>query len=75
MGHPLLDEFIRIPGIGSCQPHFFNRCQRVMRDEIQPLLDERDRLLVENETLRVDLAKTTESKGKAPVKLREKVSA
>lgn len=52
MGHPLIDEFCRVPGVGACQPHFFNRCQREFRDTIQPLLDEREQLLVENATLK-----------------------
>jgi hypothetical protein len=39
MGHPLIDEFCRVAGVQNCQPHFFNRCQRVFRDEIQPAWD------------------------------------
>jgi hypothetical protein len=48
VGHPLIDEFCRVAGVGNCQSHFFNRCQREFRDQIQPLLDERERLLEEN---------------------------
>ncbi len=44
---------------------FFRRCQREFRDEIQPRLDERDRLLVENEDLKTQLAKAAEKKPKA----------
>ena len=41
---------------------FFRRCQRVFRDEVQPQLDERDRLLEENATLKADLEKLTAPK-------------
>lgn len=54
MPHPLIEQFCRIPGVANCQAHFFNRVQRELRDEIQPLLDERDRLLVENAQLKTD---------------------
>lgn len=52
MGHPLIDEFCRVAGVGNCQSHFFNRCQREFRDQIQPMLDERERLLIENDALK-----------------------
>src|SRR4029077_12940826 len=57
MGHPVIDEFCRVPGVSACQPHFFNRVQRELRDTIQPLLDERERLLEEVASLREQLAK------------------
>lgn len=55
MGHPLIDEFCRIHTQESLRPDFFRRCQRVFRDEVQPQLDERDRLLDENATLKAQL--------------------
>ena len=54
MGHPLLDEFCRVSGVNNCQPHFFNRMQRELRDQIQPLLNEREQLLEENAALKVE---------------------
>ncbi len=50
MGHPLIDEFCRAKD--SLRTEFFRRCQRVFRDEVQPQLDERDRLLEENAALK-----------------------
>jgi len=38
--HPLLQEICRTPGVGSVQAICFNRWQRQLRDEIQPMLDE-----------------------------------
>jgi len=63
--HPLLEQFCRIPGIGACQSHFFNRMQRELRDDIQPKLDERDQLLVENEQLKAENERLKARKGKA----------
>lgn len=62
MGHPLIDDFCRVQGVGNCQAHFFNRCQRVFRDEVQPQLDERERLLEENAMLKAEIAKLTAKK-------------
>jgi hypothetical protein len=45
MGHELIAEFCRAHELRT---EFFRRCQRVFRDEVQPQLDERERLLVEN---------------------------
>lgn len=42
--HPLFEEICRTPGVSSVQPHCFNRWQRQLRDEIQPLLDELEQL-------------------------------
>lgn len=56
MAHPLLEQFCRIQGISACQPHFFNRCQREFRDDLQPKLDERETLLVENAALKAENA-------------------
>jgi regulator of replication initiation timing len=38
--------------------------QRELRDQVQPLLDERERLLVENGELKADLEKLTAPKAK-----------
>jgi ElaB/YqjD/DUF883 family membrane-anchored ribosome-binding protein len=71
--HPLIEAFCRIPGRDACQPTFFNQMQRRLRDEIQPLLDERDRLLAANETLTYEVNRlkasleTTLSKRKAKI--------
>lgn len=62
MGHPLIDEFCRIYSPDGMRTEFFRRCQRVFRDEVQPQLDERDRLLEENATLKADLEKLTAPK-------------
>jgi len=63
MGHPLIDEFCRAHVLN---PEFLRRCQRVFREDVQPQLDERDRLLArvseleaENSALRVRHAKKT----------------
>lgn len=49
--HPVLEEFCRIPGLSACQPHSFNKFQRLLRSDVQPLLDEREKLLEENHKL------------------------
>lgn len=61
--HPLIEEFNRIPGLNACQPTFFRAVQRRLREEIQPLLDERDALLLRVVQLETELART---KGKKP---------
>jgi hypothetical protein len=52
--HPTIEAFCRVGGVGACQSHFFNRIQRELRDHVQPLLDERDRLALELEALKRD---------------------
>lgn len=54
--HPLLDEFCRAHVL---QPVPFRRMQRLMRSDIAPMLDERDRLLEENAQLRAEIATLT----------------
>jgi hypothetical protein len=49
MAHPIIEEFCRIHSPERMQTIFFRRMQRVLRDEVQPMLDERDRLLAEVE--------------------------
>lgn len=42
--HPLIEEICRTPGVDAVQPTCFRRWQRQLRDEIQPLLDDREAL-------------------------------
>jgi hypothetical protein len=63
MGHPLIEAFCRQSG--QLQPEFYRRCQRVFRDEVQPMLDERDRLLEENAALKAQLEKQNRKAAKA----------
>lgn len=63
--HPLLEEICRIPGLGACQATSFNRFQRLLRTDIQPMLDERDKLIEENAALREELTKAQKSKKQA----------
>ena len=56
MGHPLVDEFVRARDF---RPDFLRRCQRVFREEVQPLFDERDTLLTENADLKAQIEKLT----------------
>jgi hypothetical protein len=62
MPHPLLEQFCRIPGIDACRPDFFRRMQRELRDDIQPMLDQREALLAENAELKAQLEKATGKK-------------
>ncbi len=55
--HRLIEEFCRVHSVRDLQPHFFARAQRTFRDEIAPALDERDRLLEENQALRAQVEK------------------
>lgn len=43
--HPIIEEIGRARG--PIRNDVFRRWQRVLRDEVQPLLDERDRLLAD----------------------------
>jgi hypothetical protein len=63
MGHPLVEAFCRQGG--TLQPEFYRRCQRVFREEVQPMLDERDRLIEENAALKAQVEKLTTRKAKA----------
>ncbi|MGE0451783.1 MAG: hypothetical protein AB7Q29_19575 [Vicinamibacterales bacterium] len=64
MGHPLIEEFCRVSGAFS--PEFLRRCQRVFREEVQPQLDEREHLLIENADLKAQVEKlTAKAKSKA----------
>lgn len=63
MGHPLVDEFCRAHEL---RPEFFRRCQRVFRDEVQPQLDERERLIEENHSLLEQLNALKKKTAKRP---------
>jgi hypothetical protein len=62
MAHPIIEEFCRIHSPERMQTIFFRRMQRVLRDEVQPMLDERDRLLAENAELRAEVEKASKRK-------------
>jgi hypothetical protein len=64
MGHPLIEEFCRVSNPDSLRMEFFRRCQRVFREEVQPQLDERERLLEEVADLKAMLARASEKKAK-----------
>lgn len=70
MGHPVIDELSRVRGVGSLQNHVFNRIQRVLRDEVQPMLDERETLLAENADLKAQLEYLQSRVDGAPVEKR-----
>ena len=55
MGHPAINEFCRIFALDQMRPQAFRRFQRVFRDEVQPQLDERERLLEENAALKAEI--------------------
>ena len=59
MGHPLIDEFCRAH---QFDPSFLRRCQRVFREEVQPLIDERDQLEQRVRELQADLDEATAPK-------------
>jgi len=61
MGHPLIEEFCRA---NNFQPSFLRRCQRVFREEVQPLLDQRDVLAEENDALKAVVEKLKAAKAK-----------
>lgn len=65
--HPTLEQFCRIQGVSACQPEFFRRTQRELRDTVQPLLDEREHLIEENARLREELLKATKPRAKETV--------
>jgi hypothetical protein len=49
----MFEEFCRA---GTLQHHILRRMQRRVRDEIQPMLDEREQLIEENASLREQVA-------------------
>lgn len=54
--HPVLAELCRVSSIPDMRPDFFRRMQRQLRDDVQPLLDQRDTLEAENVALKARLA-------------------
>lgn len=62
--HPIIEEFCRIPGLEACQPSFFRRVQRELREQVQPLLDERDALAARVADLESELLRSA-SRAKA----------
>lgn len=63
MGHPLIEQFCQQSG--ELRLDFYRRCQRVFRDEVQPMLDEAERLKVENAELKAQLDKVKSKKAAA----------
>lgn len=51
MAHPVIEEIGRVFTVDRVQTHAFRRWQRILSTEIQPMLDERERLLEENAAL------------------------
>jgi regulator of replication initiation timing len=65
MAHALIEEINRCYSLQHVQNQAFRRWQRELRDVIQPMLDERDKLLIENDLLRKAVAAYEEAQ---PVK-------
>jgi hypothetical protein len=63
--HPVIQEIARVHRLGDVQNHAFRRWQRILKDEVQRHLDERDALLVEVAELRADSERLTK-RGKKP---------
>lgn len=61
MGHPTIEEFCRA---GDLRPGMLRRFQREFREVIQPLLAEREQLLIEVEQLRAENTSLKPSKAK-----------
>lgn len=68
--HPLLEQFCRA---AEFRPEFLRRCQREFREQLAPLLDERDRVLAENIELkaRIDALETELAQAQGKVRRRE----
>jgi hypothetical protein len=65
--HPVIEEIGRVFHLNNVRDQAFRRWQRLLRDEVQPLLDERDVFIEENARLREEvllLQKQTERKAK-----------
>ena len=56
MGHPVIDEMNRCYSLQHVRTESFRRWQRVLRDEVNPIVDEHARLKVEVEELKAALA-------------------
>ena len=57
MPDPQLQEFCGVGSLQTYRPDVFRRHQRYVRDVVQPQLEERDALLIENADLREKLEK------------------
>ncbi len=68
MAHPIFEELNRIYTPSQMQTTFFRRLQRVTLHEIQPLLDEREALLVEHARLTEENAAMRAAIANAPTK-------
>jgi cell division septum initiation protein DivIVA len=55
MAHPLIEEINRCYSLQHVQNQAFRRWQRLLRDDVQPLLDERETFLVENHRLHEEI--------------------
>jgi len=71
VGHPAIDEFCRIYSLQHFQSQTFRRLQRIFRDDVQPLLNERESLLAETATLREQVAALEETVAALVEKARE----
>lgn len=56
MGHPVINEIIRVFSVNQIQSHAFRRWQRVLKADIQPMLEDYARLKAENEELKAETA-------------------
>jgi hypothetical protein len=61
MADPKIEEFVRAHDF---KPSFLRDMQRYLRDTIQPLLDERDRVIEENHRLHEELIALKKKVGK-----------
>jgi hypothetical protein len=55
MAHPVIEEIGRVHTVDRIQVHAFRRWQRLLSTEVQPMLDELERLRVENAELKAQL--------------------
>jgi predicted nucleic acid-binding Zn-ribbon protein len=51
MAHPVIEEINRCYHLNNVRDIAFRRWQRLLRDEVQPMLDEREKLIEENAAL------------------------
>jgi hypothetical protein len=51
MAHPVIEEINRVYHTSNIRDIAFRRWQRLLRDEVQPMLDEREKLIEENAAL------------------------
>jgi hypothetical protein len=51
MAHPVIEEINRVYHTSNIRDIAFRRWQRLLRDEVQPMLDEREKLIEESAAL------------------------